>query len=200
MPRILVVLLLTVALLGIPSVAASQARCEEQFVISRVTVPMTSRLTPEEEAAIRTRLIGRCFDDVNDGGLNDRVRDALQSFGYFRATVSEPTLRVLDFNRRPQPVALNIQFIQGPQYRVREIKWSGIRAVSLDQILSVSQVRPGDILDTSKVRDLLEAVRRLYIAIGYASVTIVPVVQIHEAGHCVSLNFKIYEGAQTPEQ
>jgi outer membrane protein assembly factor BamA len=195
MPRIVVAVFLAI-LLGTPSLAASQTACEKQFVVSRVTVPMTSRLTPEEEAAIRTRLIGRCFDDVNDEELRDRVRDALQNFGYFRATISEPSVKVLDFSRYPQTIALNIRFTEGPQYRVREIAWHGIYAVSMDQILSVSQVRPEDILDTSKVRELLEAVRRLYIAIGYPNVTIVPQIQVHEAGHWVSLNFSIYEGAR----
>jgi outer membrane protein assembly factor BamA len=198
MPRVLAALFLMLAFLGIPLLTTAQISCQKQFVISEVILPTTTQLTPGELAATRTRLIGRCFDDGKVRELSDRVRDALQSFGYFRASVSEPSVTVVDFSRRPQPVSLNIEFAEGARYKVREIIWSGIEAVSTDQIVSVSQIHPEDILDTSKVRDLLEAVRRLYIAIGYPNVTIAPEVQVHEAGHWVSLNFSVLEGAQTP--
>jgi len=198
MPRVLAAVFLMLAFVGIPLLATAQISCQKQFVTSEVILPTTTQLTPAELAATRARLIGRCFDDGKDGELSDRVRDALQSFGYFRASVSEPSVTVVDFSRRPQLVSLNIEFAEGARYKVREIIWSGIKAVSTDQIVSVSQIHPEDILDTSKVRDLLEAVRRLYIAIGYPNVTIVPEVQVHEAGHWVSLKFSVREGAQTP--
>ena len=69
----------------------------------------------------------------------------------------------------------------------------------MDQVASISQIRPEDILDTSKVRDVLETVRRLYGTIGYRDVAIVRDIRVHEAGHWVSLYFRVSEGAQSPK-
>src|SRR5262249_44760694 len=146
----------------------------------------------------RVRLIGRCFNDGEIGELGDRVRDALQNSGYFRASVSIPNATILDFSRHPQLVSLNVQFTEGARYKVREVQWSGIKAITMDQILSISQLHPEDILDTSKVRETQEAVRRLYVAIGYPAASIVPEVQVHEAGHWLSLHFGVLEGVQSP--
>jgi hypothetical protein len=130
-----------------------------------VTLPTTTQLSPREQATIRARLIGRCFDDQQVGELAGPVRDTLQSFGYFRATVSQPTITIVDVSRHPQPVSLNVEVVEGARYKVREITWSGIKAVSSEQIVPISQIRPEDILDMSKVRETLEAVRRLYAAV-----------------------------------
>lgn len=81
---------------------------------------------------------------------------------------------------------------------MREIQWLGIKAISMDQILSISQVHPEDVLDTSKVQETLEAVDRLYIAIGYPEVSIASEVQVQDAGHWVSLYFRVLEGVQSP--
>src|SRR6202022_4768694 len=121
------------------------------------------------------------------------VRDTLQSFGYFRATVSQPTITIDDVSRHPQPVSVNVEVVEGARYKVREITWSGIKAVSSEQIVPISQIRPEDILDMSKVRETLEAARRLYAAIGYPTASIVSEVQVHEAGRWVLLYFRVVE-------
>src|SRR5215469_161523 len=98
MPRVLAAVFLMLAFVGIPLLATAQISCQKQFVTSEVILPTTTQLTPAELAATRARLIGHCFDDGKDGELSDRVRDALQSFGYFRASVSEPSVTVVDFS------------------------------------------------------------------------------------------------------
>jgi hypothetical protein len=197
MRALLFVALLAVCFVGSPSIATPQESCDKQFVVSQVNLPMTTQLSPSEQATIRARLIGRCFDDQQVAELAGRVRDTLQSFGYFRATVS-PTLTVVDVSRHPQPVSLNLEVAEGARYKVREVTWLGINAISSEQIIPISQIRPEDILDMSKVRETLEAARRLYAAIGYPTASIVDEVQVHEAGHWVSLYFRVVEGAQSP--
>jgi outer membrane protein assembly factor BamA len=198
MRSFLVVFLLAFAFVGSSPTTAAQGSCDKQFVISQVSLPTTTQLSPSEQATIRVRLVGRCFDDRQLGELADRVRDTLQSFGYYCATVSEPTLTVVDVSRHPQPVSLNVEIVEGARYKVREISWLGVQAVSSEQVFSISQIHPEDILDTSKVRETLEAVRRLYAALGYPTASVVPRVEVHEAGHWVSLYFNVAEGAQSP--
>jgi len=197
MRTLLFVALLAVWFVGSPSIAAPQDSCDKQFVVSQVNLPTTTQLSSSEQATIRARLIGRCFDDQQVAELASRVRDTLQSFGYFRATVS-PTIAVVDVSRHPQPVLLNLDVVEGARYKVREITWLGVKAISSEQIIPISQTRPEDILDMSKVRETLEAARRLYAAIGYPTASIVSEVQVQEAGHWVSLYFRVVEGAQSP--
>jgi outer membrane protein insertion porin family len=197
MRTLLFVTLLAVCFVGSPSIATPQDSCDKQFVASQVTLPMTTQLSSSEQAAIRARLIGRCFDDQQVAELAGRVRETLQSFGYFRATVS-PTIAVVDVSRHPQPVSLNLDVVEGARYKVREITWLGVTAISSEQIIPISQIRPEDILDMSKVRETLEAARRLYAALGYPSASIVSEVQVHGTGHSVSLYFRVAEGAQAP--
>ncbi len=188
---------LVVCFVGCPSIAVPQDSCDKQFVVSQVNLPVTTQLSSSEQATIRARLIGRCFDDQQVAELASRVRDTLQSFGYFRATVS-PAIVDVDVSRHPEPVSLNLEVVEGARYKVREITWLGIKAISSEQIVPISQIHPEDILDMSKIRETLEAARRLYAAIGYPTASIVLEVQVHEAGHWVSLHFRVVEGVQSP--
>jgi hemolysin activation/secretion protein len=196
MDSLLVVSLLAFAFVAGPPVAAAQDSCDKQFVVSEVSLPTTTQLSPSEQAAIRARLIGGCFDDQQVGELARQARDTLQNFGYFRASVSEPTITIADFSRHPQPVSLNVEVAEGVRYRVREIQWTGVKAVPFEQIVSISPIQVEDILDMSRVRQTLEAVRRLYAAVGYPKASIQ--VQVHDAGHRVSVDFSVVEGAQSP--
>jgi hypothetical protein len=200
MRSFLVVSLLAVSFVGSPRMTAAQDSCDKQFVVSQVNLPTTTQLSPSEQATVRARVIGRCFDDEKSGELAERVRDALQTFGYFRATVSAPTMTIVDVSRHPQPISLNVELVEGARYKVREVIWSGYGALSSDQLESISQILPGDILDMSKVRETLEVVLRLYAANGYPKASVVPQVQVqvHEGGHWVSLQFHVVEGAQSP--
>jgi outer membrane protein assembly factor BamA len=193
----LAVSLVASVLVAVPLFVAAQDSCDKQFVVSQVNLPTTTHLSRSEQAAIRARLIGHCFDDQQLGELAARVRDALQNFGYLRATVSEPSITVADASRHPQPVSLNVEIEQGAHYQVREIEVIGSRVVTSDQIISVSQIQLGDVLDMSKVRETVKAVRRLYAATGYDKVSIAAQVRFL-AGLGVCVAFKVVEGAQSP--
>ena|SRR5271165_5581315 len=93
---------------------------------------------------------------------------------------------------------VNVEVVEGARYKVREVMFLGVNAVPSEQVFSLSQIHPEDILDTSKVRETLEAVGRLYAANGYPTASVVPQVQVHEAGHWVSLRFSVVEGARSP--
>ena len=178
----------------LPFVSA-QDSCRKQFVVSQVSLPATTLLSRSEQASIRARLIGRCFDNQQLSELAGPVRDALQSLGYLHATVSEPTLGIADASRQPQPVSLNVEVEEGARYKVTALEWWNLKAISFEQITSVSLIQVGDVLDMSKVRETQEAVRRLYTANGYPQASIIP--QFREAGHAVTVTFAVVEGAQS---
>ena len=178
--------------------AVAQRDCNsKQFVVSAVNLPPETHLSSQEQATVRLRLVGRCFDESQLTEATDRVRVAFQSFGYFRAKVLLPTVNILDANRRPASVSLTFDVDEGMRYKVREITFLGIFAFKPEQIWAVIPIRVEDFLDTSKTRDALEGLRRLYVSHGYQDATIVPEVKAHDVGHWVSLTFRVVEGSRS---
>jgi outer membrane protein assembly factor BamA len=196
MRSFLVVSLLASVLTSSVTITA-QDSCDKQYVVSEVNL-LAAQLSPGEQATIKAQLIGRCFDEQQLGELVGRVRDTLQTLGYFRATLSEPTITIGEVSRHPNPASLSFAVAEGARYKVREVVWTGFKAVPGENIVSISQIRPEDILDTSKVRATVEAVRKLYAASGYPVASIIPQIEAHEAGHWVAVYFSVVEGPQSP--
>ena len=137
MYRPLVVSLAAFVLVAVPRFLRAQDSCDKQLVVSEVSLPTTTRLSASEQAAVRARLIGRCFDNQQLGKLASGVRDVLRSIGYLRAAVTEPSITASDTSRYPRPVSLNVEVKEGARYKVREIQLHGYRTVSADQIMAL---------------------------------------------------------------
>jgi outer membrane protein assembly factor BamA len=52
---------------------------------------------------------------------------------------------------------VNVEVVEGARYKVREVMFLGVNAVPSEQVFSLSQIHPEDILDMSKVRETLES-------------------------------------------
>lgn len=197
MNRPLIVSLAALALGTIPTLIVAQEPCDKQFVVSQVNLPATTRLSQNEQAAIRAGLVGRCFDDRQLVELAGTVRDKLLSLGYLRATVSEPTLAIADTSRHPQPISLNVEVQEGARYKVGEVEWWNLKVFSVEQVMAVSPIHIDDVIDMSKLPETVETVRKLYAANGYPKASILPQVQFQEGGHGVTVIFRVTEGAQS---
>ena len=197
MYRPLVVFLAAFVLVSIPRFVGAQDSCDKQFVVSKVSLSTTTRLPASEQAAIRASLIGRCFDNQQLDELGGGVRDVLQSLGYLRAAVPEPSITASDTSRHPQPVSLNVEVKEGARYKVREIEVIGSTAISQEQFIALEQIQLEDFFDRNKIRETAEAVRKLYAANGYLNASIAPEVQILGPS-AVCVRFKVFEGPQSP--
>jgi len=194
MPRCLLVLFFTLAISA--GSAAAYKTCPEPFVATQINLPENSHLSSHQQAAIRAHLTGRCFGVNKPGELARWFVCELQTLGYMSPQVSEPTITVLDPRRRPQPVSVTVQFVEGPRYKIRDIRWHGSNAVSIEQIVAISELQPGDVLDMSKGSETLNAVLLLYRSIGYPDVAIAPQPQMANDGvKEVTLHFYVSEGA-----
>jgi outer membrane protein assembly factor BamA len=187
------------AFIAAPRSITAQDACGEGLVVSRITMPETTHLMRSEQAAIRAQLIGHCLDEQHLGGLVEQVRDTLQSFGYFQATVAEPSMTTMDATRYPRTASLNLSFREGPRYIVGVIEIRGNRELSADEIRTVMPITPGDFFDITKVRETADAVRRLYAANGNPNASIVPDV-VSDIGErkqpILRVGFTIIEGKQ----
>src|SRR3954464_859926 len=100
----------------------NQPLCSSQddFVVSEVVFEEANHLSPQEQAMLKLRLIGHCFESFNIAGTGATVLTAFQNAGYFRALVRDPIVRVRAASRSPKPVALVFDVVEGDQYKVRE--------------------------------------------------------------------------------
>ena len=197
MYRPLVVPLVAFFLVSVSRFLGAQDSCHKQFIVSEVVLPTTTHLPTSEQAAIRVRLIGRCFDNPQLGELASGVRAVLESLGYLQAAVSEPSITVFDTSRHPQPVSLDFEVKEGARYKVREIQLLGYRAISSEQIMALSETQIEEFFDGNKMRQTAQAIRRLYAANGYINASVLPEVRfLGGLGVCVS--FRIVEGPQSP--
>jgi len=160
------------ALVANPRFIAAQGSCDKQFVVSQVNLPTTTHVSPSDQAVTRARLIGVCFDDQQFSELVGRIRDTLRNLGYLRATVSEPSISIVDASRHPHAASLNVSFEEGARYRVEAIEIRGNRALSADQIRGLSPIQPGEFFDNKKVEDTERALRKLYEANGYSEMSL----------------------------
>ena len=154
MYRPLVAFLAVFVLVPLPRFLSAQDSCDKPFVVLGVSLPKTTQLSASEQAAIRARLIGRCFDDQKSFELASGVRDVLQSIGYLRAAVTVMGWdSELADTRYPRPVSLNVEVKEGARYKVREIQLHGYKTVSAEQIMAVSQIQLEDFFDRNKMRE-----------------------------------------------
>lgn len=182
------------ALLEITPFTAAQRSCDKRFVVSQVNLPTTTRLSAGDQGALRARLIGDCFDDQQFTEIIDRIRTTLRDLGYLRATVSEPSISIIDA-RQPQAASLNVSFEEGARYRIDEIQIVGNRAVPADQIRGVSPIQLGEFFETRKVGETMDAVSRLYDANGYPNVS-VRYQLLMKQGHGVCVRFTFTENVR----
>lgn len=158
-------------------VAMGSGQCEKpsanyKYVVARVN--LEQHLPPAQEADIKLRVIGRCFDDATAGELSERVLDAFQNLGYFRALVPDPIVRVLDQSRQPQAVAVIFDVDPGEKYYLGEVRWTrrGKAWTPSEDIAELQPMSRGDVFDKSKVRLLLDGVRRREWMNGDANVVV----------------------------
>lgn len=171
--------------LGAPrAISQCDDQSSRQFVVVNVNLERVGHLSPAEQASVKLRVIGRCFDSSNASEVTQRVFDAYQNFGYFRATVSDPVIQIVDQTRSPEPVSLTFDVDEGQQFAVRSVIWHGTDFGS-EQEWQLTSLHPGDVLDTSKVRDTVEGVRRFYVANGFAEAAIVPQVEVVDSSQVV---------------
>jgi len=105
------------------------AQCDDQtsrqFVVVNVNLERVGHLSPAQLASVKLRVIGRCFDSSNASELTHQVWDAYQNFGYFRASVSDPAIQIVDQSRSPEPVSLTFDVDEGRQFTAESVIWHG---------------------------------------------------------------------------
>jgi hypothetical protein len=122
------------------------------------------------------------------------VRDAWQRHGYFEASVKAEA-EILSADAKQQEVSVLVWVEEGQQYRLRELRWLHNEPFRMEELAKLFPLRPGEVFDTGKVRDGLDALRKFYASKGYIDFTAVPYTEVDEIGAKISLQIDLDSGS-----
>jgi len=167
-------------------------QCQHQFVVVSVSLERMGHLSTSQQASVKLRVIGQCFDSSDAHEMSQRVLEAYQNFGYLRAMVTDPAIKVMDDTRYPKPISLTFDVEEGQQFMVADViwHWKGTAGFGDEQLWQLTSVRAGDLFDTSKVRETIDGLTRLYSSQGYREVAIVSQVKVLSP-HKVQVDFSV---------
>jgi len=147
----------------------------------------------------RTYNAGKLSEDA------ERVRDAYQQKGYFKALVQDPQTKIRDTGGGfhipllqkggGKVVDLTIPVEEGDRYRLKEVKFTGNKAITNTAILrKMIPMKDGDIFNVEMVRKGIKSLRDLYGEGGYINFTPVPNTDIDDQHRLITLTFDLDEG------
>lgn len=150
-------------------------------------------------------LFSKTFDASKLEEDSERVRDALQHYGYFKATVEDPktNLRTIPkgfhislFQKRPAKVMdITMNLEEGQRYRLKAINFKNNKAIQdTTKLRALFPIKDGDIFDTHLLQKGIENLRKAYGTIGYINFSDVPNIEPDDESKLVTVNLEIEEG------
>jgi Surface antigen variable number repeat len=128
--------------------------------------------------------------------LLNPMREALGLQGYFKINV-EGTAYLTLAQANERRYVLSVVIESGPKYRIGNIRFASVSDIPLvfteGLLRQQLHLQEGDLFDTTKIRDGLEAIMRLYGSKGYIDATPEPDTTIDEKNSRIDLLIKVDE-------
>ena len=152
-------------------------------------------------------LFSKTYDASKLEEDSERVRDAMQQKGYFKAVVQEPKTNIRDTKgitwympfkvSHGKVVDITLPISEGDQYRLGSIKFTGSKVIKDQSALrKLFPIKDGEVFDISLMRKGLENIRKAFGEIGYINFSAVPDTTIDEQKKLINIKVDIDEGAQ----
>ena len=155
-------------------------------------------------------LFSRTYDSTKLEEDKERVRDAYQQKGYYTAKVLDQKVelrdvpggkRTLPFMMRSKPgkrADLTVPVEEGHQYRLHKINYVGVKLFRTPEVLSrqLFKMDNGDIFSTSKLRDGVKNLTKLYGDFGYIDFVPEPAIDFVPNSDTLDLTLTADEGKQ----
>ncbi len=149
-------------------------------------------------------IISKTYDATKLNDDAERVRNAYQTKGYFKALVEDPKTKVRDTGGLHLPlirkgggkaVDITIPIEEGEHYRLGSITFKNNKAVKdVRALRSLFPMKDGDIFNTDNVRKGLETLRKAYGELGYINFTSVPETTFDDDKKLISVEVDLDEG------
>ena len=104
--------LLLVTLMSIATGCAATCNTGDS-IVRKISFENTAGLTFDQKSTLTKLLIDRYFYQADKETLSDVVYRQLQQYGYRKAYVQDPIVRVLNWNVHPLPASVIIDFVTG---------------------------------------------------------------------------------------
>lgn len=149
-------------------------------------------------------LFPKTYDQAKLSQDLESIRSAYQDRGYFEALVEDPTLklrstrshRILFWGGSPgREVDITIPLVEGAKYRIGTVTFINNRfIVNRNVLLQEFGIKPGDIVDLTKMRKGIQNLTKLYGRFGYINFVANPNFTPDETRKIVNVTLDMEEG------
>jgi outer membrane protein insertion porin family len=123
----------------------------------------------------------------------DRLIGLYNDNGYIQARVESHDVAV---DRERARVTITIVVVEGPQFRVGDVKMTGVTLLPEREVDRQIRLKTGDVFSVSRVRDSVAGILSLYSTIGRASADVNAKRDQLPAVNQINLTFEITEGPE----
>jgi hypothetical protein len=156
-----------------------------------------------EEPEIISELKQHMFDRGSDGLdeiLEVGIRYAWLNQGYFKVMATGQT-QIVSSNSTYEHAVITIHVDPGQQYRLGDVRLRESDpeqplAFAPEELRKLIPLQEGDIFNVTKIRESLDAMRRLYDSNGYINFVATPITDVDDAALRISLVMELSEGKQ----
>jgi outer membrane protein insertion porin family len=123
----------------------------------------------------------------------DRVLYLYNDYGFIQARVESHDIAV---DREKAGVTITLTIVEGPQFRVGELKFAGVTLLPEADVRRQLKLKPGDPFSRAHLRESVKALTDLYSTIGRASADVNPRTDASPGGTTMDVTFEINEGPE----
>jgi len=123
----------------------------------------------------------------------DRIIGTYNDNGFIQARVESYDVAV---DRERARVTITIVVVEGPQFRVGDVKVTGVTLLPEKEVERQIRLRTGDVFSVSRVRETTQGILNLYSAIGRASADVNAKRDQLPGLNQINLTFEITEGPE----
>lgn len=123
----------------------------------------------------------------------ERLLALYNDYGYIQARVESTDIKV---DRERALVTVTFTVVEGPQFRVGEVKTVGLTLLPEQEVLRQAKFKSGDLFSRSAIRDSVKNIENLYSAIGRASADVAPKTEQVTGQQVFNVTFDIIEGPE----
>jgi outer membrane protein insertion porin family len=180
-------------LLVLASWAQSPSPASQQIVVRNVRLNGVDQLSPSEQQQVVGE-VQRSYGIASFSHINDRLREALQTYGFYKASVAQPMVTIVSGTGNNGTVDVAFDIHEGQRYRLKAISFTHNHVFSPEDLRRTFGMHDGDIFNTAAARHAFSELRRLYVDRGYVDFQPIPEVIVDEPNAMVTLLVDMVEG------
>jgi hypothetical protein len=171
--------------------AAAQRPQATPVVVKTVSFVGSTGVPQSEQDQFAKELEGKRYPSNSD--LTQKVLSFWQEFGFWTVRVKSEQRDTSSVDRRDINLVFRID--EGNQYRLKELRSSATVTIATD-LEAMFQMKPGDVVDKTKIRRGIGLLRGAYADRGYSRATVIPQMQFDHTEHTIRLLVDVTPGAK----